>query len=128
MQGNPSNSGNPDRPNVLHDWRLSESERSLDRWFDTSAYRLPAQYSFGNGGRVHPTLRADFVENLDFSIFKRFQLKENVAVEFRGEWFNALNHPVCGDPNTIVGNAQFGRVTAIANIPRQTQLALKFLF
>jgi hypothetical protein len=31
-------------------------------------------------------------------------------------------------PNTTVGNAQFGRVTGMANAPRQTQLALKLLW
>ena len=44
---------------------------TLDRWFDTTAFRLPAQYTFGNMGRMHPSLRSDFVENLDFSVFKR---------------------------------------------------------
>jgi hypothetical protein len=79
-------------------------------------------------GRMHPSLRSDFVENLDFSIFKRFRLKERLSMEFRGEWFNSLNHPIFGEPNTTVGNAQFGRVTTTANGPRQTQLALKLLF
>jgi len=31
-------------------------------------------------------------------------------------------------PNTTVGKAQFGRVTGMANSPRQTQFALKLLF
>jgi hypothetical protein len=101
---------------------------TLERWFDTAAFRLPAQYTFGNVGRMHPSLRSDFVENLDFSIFKAFRLSERVSLEFRGEWFNALNHPIFGEPNATVGNAQFGRVTGTANGPRQTQLALKLLF
>jgi hypothetical protein len=77
---------------------------------------------------MHPTLRADFVEMLDLSVFKRFSVTERVALEFRAESFNALNHPVFGVPNTTVGNAQFGRVTSTANAPRQTQLALKLLW
>ncbi len=102
---------------------------TLDRWFDTSAFRLPAQYTFGNVGRMHPTLRADFVEMLDLSVFKRFNIiGERLALELRGESFNALNHPVFGAPNTTVGNAQFGRVTGTANAPRQTQFALKLLW
>jgi hypothetical protein len=102
---------------------------TLDRWFDTSAFRLPAQYTFGNMGRMHPNLRSDFVETLDMSVFKRFNIVgERVALELRGESFNALNHPVFGSPNTTVGNAQFGRVTGMANAPRQTQFALKLLW
>lgn len=102
---------------------------TLDRWFDTGAFKLPAQYTFGNMGRMHPNLRSDFVETLDMSVFKRFNLVgERVALELRGESFNALNHPVFGSPNTTVGNAQFGRVTGTANAPRQTQFALKLLW
>ena len=102
---------------------------TLDRWFDTGAFKLPAQYTFGNMGRMHPNLRSDFVETLDMSVFKRFNIVgERVALELRGESFNALNHPVFGSPNTTVGNAQFGRVTGTANAPRQTQFALKLLW
>ena len=102
---------------------------TLDRWFDTAAFRLPAQYTFGNVGRMHPNLRADFVEMLDLSVFKRFNVfSERVGLEFRAESFNAFNHPVFAAPNTTVGNAQFGRVTGMANAPRQTQLALKLLW
>jgi hypothetical protein len=102
---------------------------TLDRWFDTAAFRLPAQYTFGNVGRMHPNLRADFVELLDLSVFKRFNVfSERVGLELRAESFNAFNHPVLAAPNTTVGNAQFGRVTGMANAPRQTQLALKLLW
>ena len=102
---------------------------TLARWFDTSAITLPAQYTFGNVGRMHPSLRSDFIENLDLSVFKRFRLHgERVALELRGESFNMANHPVFGSPNTTVGNAQFDRVTGTANSPRQTQFALKLLF
>ncbi len=96
--------------------------------FDTSAFTLPAQYTFGNMGRTHPSLRADQVENVDFSLFKNFRIKERMSVQFRAEWFNIANHPTFGAPNTQVGNANFGVVTSQANPPRQTQLALKFLF
>jgi len=98
------------------------------QWFDTSAFAIPAQYTFGNVGRIHPSIRSDRIENLDFSIFKNFKIRERMAVQFRAEWFNSMNHPIFGDPNTTVGNVNFGRVLATANGPRQTQLALKLLF
>ncbi len=98
------------------------------QWFDTSAFTIPAQYTFGNVGRIHPSIRSDRVENIDFSVFKNFKIRERMAVQFRAEWFNFANHPIFGDPNTTVGNVNFGRVLGTANGPRQTQLALKFLF
>ena len=68
------------------------------------------------------------MENFDFSIFKNFKIAERFSVQFRGEWFNMANHPIFGAPANTVGAGNFGAVTSQANGPRQTQLALKFLF
>jgi hypothetical protein len=103
-------------------------QRSINRWFDTSAFVLPQPYTFGNMGRLHPTLRGDRVENLDFSVFKNLRIGERFQLQLRGEAFNAFNHPVFGDPNTTVGDINFGRITSQANGPRQVQVALKLLF
>jgi hypothetical protein len=107
---------------------LSSSERSLTRWFDTDQFVLPAEYTFGNVGRLHPNLRSDFIEGLDFSIFKYFDFGERTRLQFRAEAFNLFNHPVFGAPNTVVGNNNFGRITGQANGPRQVQLALRLQF
>ena len=76
---------------------------------------------------MHPNLRADFVQSLDFSIFKNFKYRERLTVQFRAEWFNAFNHPIFNNPGTQVARGGFGRVAAQANLPRQTQLALKII-
>lgn len=127
--GNTSNSfGGGQRPDSTGKDAALDSP-TLDRWFDTSAFTLPAQFTFGNVGRMHPSLRSDFAELFDLSVFKRFRVVgERVSLELRGEFFNAFNHPVFGSPNSTVGNTQFGRVTGTANGPRQTQFALKLLF
>jgi len=101
---------------------------TINQWFDTSAFTIPAQYTFGTVGRIHPSIRSDRIESLDGSVFKNFRIRERASVQFRAEWFNLANHPIFGDPNTTVGNVNFGRVLSTANGPRQTQLALKFLF
>ncbi|HYI92189.1 MAG TPA: TonB-dependent receptor [Bryobacteraceae bacterium] len=101
---------------------------TIARWFDTSAFSIAPNYTFGNLGRVHPNLKTDTVENFDFSIFKNFRIGERYSVQFRGEWFNIANHPIFGAPANTVGAGNFGAVTSQANSPRQTQLALKFLF
>jgi outer membrane receptor protein involved in Fe transport len=54
---------------------------------------------FGNVGRN--TFTGDRVEVLDFSIFKTTRVGERVAVQYRLNMFNALNHPVFGTPNSI---------------------------
>jgi hypothetical protein len=102
--------------------------KTLERWFDTTAFVLPRPYTFGNMGRLHPSLRADRVENLDFSVFKNLRIRERAQLQLRGEAFNLFNHPIFGDPTTTVGNVNFGRVTSQANAPRQVQVALKVIF
>jgi len=102
--------------------------RSIDRWFDTAQFTNPAPYTFGNLGRVHPTLRGDRLENLDCSIFKNFRFTERLNLQFRGEAFNSMNHPLFGAPNTQVGSLTFGQITSQANAPRQIQFGLKLLF
>ncbi|MCI0423920.1 MAG: TonB-dependent receptor [Acidobacteria bacterium] len=102
------------------------STRTPAKWFNTSAFAIPALFKFGSAGRH--ILRRDGMENLDLSIFRQFPILESRRLEFRAEMFNALNHPVFGTPNGNVNSANFGRVFGIANQPRQIQLALKFIF
>jgi hypothetical protein len=101
---------------------------TIDEWFDTSTFSIPEPYTFGNMGRLHPSLRTDFIEAFDFSIFKNFTVTERLKVQFRAEWFNLANHPIFGFPGTTPGRSNFGVVTSQANRPRQTQLALKIIF
>ncbi len=118
----------PDSTGV--DGKLSHTgfDPTEDSWFDTDQFAIPAPYTFGNLGRVHPTIRSDSIESLDFSIFKNFSFRERLTVQFRAEWFNALNHPIFNNPGTNVGTGGFGIVSSQANLPRQTQLALKLIF
>lgn len=89
---------------------------------------MPRPYTFGNMGRLHPQLRGDRVENVDFSVFKNFSIRERSQLQLRAEAFKAPNRVIFGDPNTTVGDINFGRVTSQANAPRQIQLALKLIF
>jgi hypothetical protein len=106
---------------------LDGDQRTLDRWFDTSQFSLPAPYTFGNLGRT-TNLRSDPYKNIDFSVFKSFRITEGTQVQFRTEAFNLLNQVVFGIPDTTVGSQNFGRVTGTGNSPRQVQFALKILF
>ena len=103
-------------------------QKNINRWFDTSQFTLPAQFTFGTLGRNHPNLRGDTLKQLDGSIFKTFSVKERLKVQFRGEAFNLANHPLFSDPNTTVTSGTFGIVTNQENQPRQIQLSLKLLF
>ena len=48
-----ANSAGALRADILRDPNLPAEQRSLLRWFDTEAFKQPAQYMFGNQGIGH---------------------------------------------------------------------------
>jgi len=112
MTGLPNVSGDP----------AAAGPKTVDKWFDTTAFVLPAPFTYGDSGAN--ILREDSYKNLDFSVFKRFGNK----VEFRVEVFNLTNTPSFSAPATAVDTATAGRVTSTFSTPRQMQLGLKFNF
>jgi hypothetical protein len=104
------------------------SERSIDRWFNTSQFTVAKDYTFGNLSRTHSNLRRDWTRNLDFSMFKNTRFSERFNLQFRAEAFNISNTPLFGAPNTNVESGAFGTITAQDNPARQVQLGLKLLF
>jgi hypothetical protein len=103
-------------------------KKTIDRWFDTSQFKQPAPYTFGNMGRITAQIRNAGARNTDFSLFKSFRVKERVGIEFRAEAFNFTNTPLFGAPGAVVGTPTFGVVTTQENSPRQVQLGLKILY
>ena len=61
------------------------------------AFIQPAFGTFGNLGRN--SIYGPGYRNLDFSITKNTQLTEQLALQFRAEFFNILNHPNFAQPN-----------------------------
>ena len=86
--------GVPDR---VGNGNLSSDQRSIDRWFDASAFAVPPNGRFGNAGRgiiVGPNRQA-----MNLGIFKSFKVKERAAVRVQATFTNVLNHPNFGNPN-----------------------------
>jgi hypothetical protein len=100
----------------------------LNEYFTTSVFSQPAPFTFGDTGRTLPNVRAPGYHNIDFSLFKNFQLTEHLKAELRGEAFNILNEVVFGAPNTSLSSGQFGVISSQSNTPREVQIALKLLF
>ena len=121
--------GSINRPDVSGDPRLSGEEQSVNQWFDTSVFTMPAQFTIGNAGRG--LFFGPGLVNFDVNIGKRFvvpMLGEGANLEFRGEMYNATNTPYFANPNTVLGQGTFGRITGVSSQPRQVQLALKLNF
>ena len=73
-------------------------------------------------------MRAQGVNNLDFSVFKDFRLGERFKLQFHAESFNLFNRVQFGVPNQSLSSSAFGTVSSQANSPRELQFALKVLF
>ena len=95
-------------------------------WLNRSAFAVPQQGTFGNAGRN--SLRADGINNVDFSFFKIFSIKEDLRIEYRVELFNGFNSPQYRAPAANISRGNFGRVLGTANRARQIQMGLKVYF
>ncbi|MEZ5355978.1 MAG: carboxypeptidase regulatory-like domain-containing protein [Bryobacteraceae bacterium] len=86
-------------PDVVRDPTLPASDRTPVRWFDTDAFRNPADFTIGNAPRTLPTTRGPGLVDVSFSLFKTFSFLERYRLECRWEMFNALNTVNYNNPN-----------------------------
>lgn len=119
-----------DRPNLIGNPRLARDRSTNDktaRWFDTSVFQRNAVGAYGNAGRSIVTAPGSW--SWDISFQKTFPiLGERHRVEFRGDFFNVLNHANLSSPATTFSATQsFGRITSTGSA-RVTQFALRYEF
>src|SRR4030095_6759050 len=115
--------GANDRPNVVGKAELSD--RSPDRWFNTSAFAFQAFGSFGDAGRN--IMDGPGFANFNASLMKPTKIVEGLDLQFRAEAFNLFNHPNFNLPDNFLGSPTFGRILS-AQSPRHIQFGLKLLF
>ncbi|MFZ0592774.1 MAG: TonB-dependent receptor, partial [Bryobacteraceae bacterium] len=120
------------------------SDRAISTyyWFNPAAFASPTPGTYSNQGRNEfygpPT------HQIDFSVFKNFEITEHIKVQFRAEIFNIFNFVNYGNSaqglmgNNIQGSnlgqiggtydVGFGAPGIGPGAPRNVQLALKVLF
>jgi hypothetical protein len=80
---------------------------------DASAFAIPAAGTDGLGRNV---FQGPGYWNLDLGVTKRFDLRERVNLQFRAEFFNALNHPNFDTPTS----ASTGSPSILSTVFAQT--------
>ncbi|HUQ95465.1 MAG TPA: TonB-dependent receptor [Bryobacteraceae bacterium] len=104
--------GIPDR---IANGNLPKGERSINRWFDASAFVAPPVNSgrFGNSGKgviVGPGRKA-----FNAGLFKSFKPVERLTVRFQATYQNVFNHANFGNPNLNISiPAAVGTITSQA--------------
>jgi hypothetical protein len=77
------------------------AHKSITTWYNTAAFQMPANGTFGNVGRN--VLYGPGIDVVNLSAHKEFALLEawhhDVKLQFRADASNAFNHPSFGSPN-----------------------------
>ena len=95
--------------------------------FDTTRFVVNAPGTFGNSGRG--ILRGPGYLSTDLGVLKTTEVTERLRLQFRAEFFNALNHPNFRLPASNISSSQKGRITAVVDEnQRIIQFGLKLLF
>ncbi len=105
---------------------LPSDQRNINRWFNTAAFSVPADYTWGNAGLN--VLRGPGFAEVEASLQKSFSFYERYRITFRMEAENALNHVNLGQPAATLGSSNFGTIRSLAGDPRLMQAVLKFAF
>jgi hypothetical protein len=108
------------------------ANRSPSQWFNPAAFVNPADFTPGNGPRVHPTLLGPGGYNHDMTLNKRMALSGDRTLEFTATLLNATNHANWNQPDTRIGtqltpNFNAGKIIGSSG-GRIVQLGLRINF
>jgi TonB dependent receptor len=119
--GNTGQQSGSDHPNLVGDPQLASP--SAEQWFNTAAFSVPPQYTFGNSGRNN--LRGPGFASVDLSLARRVRMTGKTMLSFEAQVFNLLNRTNFDLPELYVDEpATFGRIFS-AKAARQVQLAVR---
>jgi len=116
--------------------RSGAVESKLNGYFNASCFTTPPTIGADGIGTAFGNSATGIVTgpgqaNLDLAFSKTVALQwplERSSLQFRAEFYNALNHPQFANPDTNFTSPTFGVVSSTAVNARVGQLALKFAF
>lgn len=116
------------RANLIGDPNLP-SDRSraelIQMYFNSAAFQIPADGNAGNTPRNF--LIGPGSKHVDLSLFRTFEVRNGLRLQFRAEAFNAFNFVNLGNPRNNIGTSDPGRITT-AGDPRVMQFGLRMTF
>ena len=121
------------RSNLVHPGSI---ESKLNGYFNAACFTPPPIIGADGIGTAFGDSATGIVDgpgqfNVDAGVMRLFPIhwpKEGSDLQFRAEFFNALNHPQFANPNATFGSSSFGFITSTSVNPRVGQLAVKMIF
>ncbi len=113
------------RPNQVAAAALPRDQRTLLQWFNTAAFLVSPAFTSGTEPRY--SLYGPGINNWDASLMRNFKIRERANFQLRGEFYNAMNHPNFKNPNTVIGNVNYGKITG-DNGARVMEVAMRLFF
>ena len=98
---------------------------TVERFFNTSAFKLPPPESYGNAGRN--SIIGPAIFTMDAAVQKSFQLREGHTLQFRAQASNLLNTPEFTQIDTNLRSLSYGQITGVGSM-RVIQLMLRYGF
>ena len=99
---------------------------------DPVKQRADQRYRLASNIRYFPSriegIRGPVLKTWDISLVKQVRIAGNVRAQFNVEFLNAFNQAYFNNANTDPTSVNFGKVTSQNNLPRDIQLAAKFVF
>lgn len=98
-------------------------------YLNENCFADPGDNIAGNAPRHFSNLRGPGIRNLDLSLSKEFQIREDMKLQIRAEMFNATNTPRFAFPNAgwELGGS-FGKVESTTGNFRKMQFGARFQF
>jgi hypothetical protein len=117
----------------IHDIVLPRGERTVERWFNTSApFEKNASKQLVANIRTFPSrltgLRGPGDNHWDASLSKTFTIGETLRIQARTMWEGALNHPLFDNPNMAPANTLFGTINGTRGEGRRILIGARILF
>ncbi len=98
------------------------------RWLDAAGYATAAPYTFGTLGRTDSRIRSPHRNNWDFVAAKEIKFPGGVRGQIRAEVLNLTNTVKVRGPESRLGNANFGLISAQSGFMRLTQMMFRLSF
>jgi len=110
-------------PNLTGD---PEGDKTVERWFNPSAFtRVPAG-TFGNAGRN--TVRGPGYMTVDMTVQRRIPSTGRFGATVRWDVFNLFNRANLGNPNSDITGSTAGVISSLAGDPRAMQFSVRVSF